>query len=195
MAQAERIVKSKKRLPKGLLAFATAPLHKAAFAPDVIHGMSDVLQAYHLGNDWSAAHDIFPFEMTMTMNSSACHGVAAVYLSRKPNISPMWQRAATRQARPNKARSIGSGRATSWRPRSGGCSSARYATAVCPTPHRRDLPRIQHVQALSLPRLDQAEGVTDVHLYCIHLIKAFDTEKADNIHISSQSTYIRRYPI
>jgi len=89
MAQAERIVKSKKRLPKGLLAFATAPLHKATFKPDVIHGMSDVLQAYHLGNDWSTAHDIFPFEMNMTMNSSACHGVAAVFLSRKPNITPM----------------------------------------------------------------------------------------------------------
>jgi uncharacterized protein (DUF169 family) len=89
MAQAERIVKSKNRLPKGLLAFATAPLHKASFKPDVIHGMSDVLQAYHLGNDWSAAHDIFPFEMTMTMNSSACHGVASVFLTKKPNISPM----------------------------------------------------------------------------------------------------------
>ncbi len=89
MAQAERIVRSKKRLEKGLLAFATAPLHKAGFKPDVIHGMSDVLQAYHLGNDWSAAHDIFPFEMTMTMNSSACHGVASVFLTKKPNITPM----------------------------------------------------------------------------------------------------------
>jgi uncharacterized protein (DUF169 family) len=88
-AQAERLVKSKKRLHQGLLAIATAPLHKAPFKPDVIHGMSDVLQAYHLGNDWSAAHDIFPFEMTMTMNSSACHGVSAVFLTGKPNITPM----------------------------------------------------------------------------------------------------------
>ena len=89
LAQAERMVKTKKRLKANLLAFATAPLHKAPYKPDVIHGMSDVLQAYHLGNDWSAAMDIFPFEMTMTMNSSACHGVAAVFLTNKPNITPM----------------------------------------------------------------------------------------------------------
>lgn len=88
-AQAEKIVKHKQRLPENLLAFATAPLHKAPYKPDVIHGMSDVLQAYHLGNDWSAAMDIFPFQMTMTMNSSACHGVTDVYLNHKPNITPM----------------------------------------------------------------------------------------------------------
>jgi uncharacterized protein (DUF169 family) len=88
-AQAEKMVKTKKRMKPGLLAFATAPLHKAPYKPDVIHGMSDVLQAYHLGNDWSAAMDIMPFEMTMTMNSSACHGVTAVFLDHKPNISPM----------------------------------------------------------------------------------------------------------
>lgn len=88
-AQAEEMVKTKKRLPANLLAFATAPLHKTPYKPDVIHGLSDVLQAYHLGNDWSAAMDIFPFTMTMTMNSSACHGVTDVYLNRKPNITPM----------------------------------------------------------------------------------------------------------
>lgn len=88
-AQAEKIIKHKKRLPENLLALATAPLHKAPYKPDVIHGMSDVLQAYHLGNDWSAAMDIFPFEMTMTTNSSACHGVTACYVDRKPNITPM----------------------------------------------------------------------------------------------------------
>jgi len=88
-AQAERFVKTKKRLKPGLLALATAPLHKAPYTPDVIHGMSDVLQAYHLGNDWCAAMDIHPFEMTMTMNSSACHGVSSVFLTNKPNIAPM----------------------------------------------------------------------------------------------------------
>ncbi len=133
MAQAERIVRAKKRLEKGLLAFVTAPLHKASFKPDVIHGMSDVLQAYHLGNDWSAAHDIFPFEMTMTMNSSACHGVAAVFLTKKPNITPIAAEAIRRE-RPSKARSTGSGRATSSNQRSAGCSSARFVTAACPTP-------------------------------------------------------------
>jgi uncharacterized protein (DUF169 family) len=88
-AQAERFVATKKRMPEGLLAFATAPLHKAPYQPDVIHGMSDVLQAYHLGNDWCAAFDTHPFEMTMTMNSSVCHGVVACYVTKKPNITPM----------------------------------------------------------------------------------------------------------
>jgi len=87
--QAERFVKTKKRMPEGLVAYATAPLHKAPFEADVIHGMSDVLQAYHLGNDWCAAFDTHPFEMTMTMNSSVCHGLVACYVTKKPNITPM----------------------------------------------------------------------------------------------------------
>ena len=87
--QAKRFVKTKSRLHEGLLAFATAPLHKAPYEPDVIHGLSDVLQAYHLGNDWCAAHDTHPFTMTMTMNSSICHGCVQGHLTRQPNITPM----------------------------------------------------------------------------------------------------------
>jgi len=87
--QAERFVKTKKIMPSGVLAFATAPLHKAPYEADVIHGMSDVLQAYHVGNDWCAAFDVHPFEMVMTMNSSVCHGVVACYVTQKPNITPM----------------------------------------------------------------------------------------------------------
>jgi uncharacterized protein (DUF169 family) len=87
--QAERFVKSKKRLPKGLLAFATSPLHKSPFEPDVVHGVSDVLQAYHLGNDWCAVYDTHPFAMSMTMNSSICHGTVYCHLLRVPNITPM----------------------------------------------------------------------------------------------------------
>ena len=88
-AQAERFIKTKKQLPEGLLAFATAPLHKAPYRPDVVHGISDVLQAYHLGNDWCAAHDSHPFNMTMTMNSSICHGCVRCHLVNVPNITPM----------------------------------------------------------------------------------------------------------
>jgi uncharacterized protein (DUF169 family) len=88
-AQAERFLATKKRMPEGLLGFATAPLHKAPYEPDVIHGVSDVLQAYHLGNDWCAAFDSHPFEMTMTMNSSVCQGIVACYVTQKPNITPM----------------------------------------------------------------------------------------------------------
>jgi len=87
--QAERFIHTKKRLPEGLLAFATAPLHKAPFKPDVVHGICDVLQAYHLGNDWCAAYDEHPFEMIMTMNSSICHGCVQCHVMAKPNITPM----------------------------------------------------------------------------------------------------------
>ena len=87
--QAERFLLTKKRLPEGLLAFSTAPLHKTPFEPDVIHGMSDVLQSYHLGNDWCAAMDTHPFNMVMTMNSSVCHGIAQCYVTQQPNITPM----------------------------------------------------------------------------------------------------------
>jgi uncharacterized protein (DUF169 family) len=87
--QAKRFVETKKQLPEGLLAFATAPLHRAPYEPDVIHGVSDVLQAYHLGNDWCAAHDAHPFAMTMTMNSSICHGCVQCHMLEQPNITPM----------------------------------------------------------------------------------------------------------
>lgn len=87
--QAERFVKTKKRLPEGLLAFATAPLHLSPYKPDLIHGMSDTLQSYHLANDWCAAHDTHPFEMVMTMNSSICHGCVACYVDHKPNVTQM----------------------------------------------------------------------------------------------------------
>jgi len=88
-AQAERFLLTKKRMPPGLLAYATAPLHKAPFEPDLVHGMCDTLQAYHLGNDWCAAMDTHPFNMVMTMNSSVCHGCVQCYVTRKPNITPM----------------------------------------------------------------------------------------------------------
>jgi uncharacterized protein (DUF169 family) len=87
--QAKRFVDTKTRLPDGLLAYATAPLHKAPYEPDVIHGMSDVLQAYHLGNDWCAEFDTHPFRSQITMNSSVCHGVVECYVAQKPNITPM----------------------------------------------------------------------------------------------------------
>jgi hypothetical protein len=161
MAQAERIVKSKKRLPKGLLAFATAPLHKANFKADVIHGLSDVLQAYHLGNDWSAAHDIFPFEMTMTMNSSACHGVAAVYLTKKPNITPMCSGSYTAgKTEQGEINWIWPGDQLAHGPVDAPADRAGRRRVL--PPDRRDLSGIQYVQALSVSRLDKTEGVTGV---------------------------------
>ena len=87
--QAERFVKTKKRLPKEPFAFATAPLHKASFTPDLIHGMCDTLQSYHLANDWDAAFDNHPFEMIMTMNSSICHGCVQCFVTDKFNVTQM----------------------------------------------------------------------------------------------------------
>lgn len=87
--QAEKFLKTKTRLQKGLLAFATAPLHLSPFEPDLIHGMCDPLQSYHLANDWCAAHDTHPFEMVMTMNSSVCHGCVNCHVTRKPNVTQM----------------------------------------------------------------------------------------------------------
>ncbi|MDR3569241.1 MAG: DUF169 domain-containing protein [Syntrophobacteraceae bacterium] len=87
--QAEKFIQTKKRLPPGLLAFATAPLHKAPFQPDLVHGMCDPLQSYHLANDWCAAFDSHPFQMTMTMNSSICHGCVQCYVTQKPNVTQM----------------------------------------------------------------------------------------------------------
>ena len=87
--QAMRFLMTKKRLPDGLKAFATGPLHKVPYTPDCIHGLCDILQAYHLANDWCAAMDSHPFTMHMTVNSSICHGCVDVYLSQKPNITPM----------------------------------------------------------------------------------------------------------
>lgn len=87
--QAERFVKTKKRLAKEPLAFATAPLHKAPFTPDLIHGMCDTLQSYHLGNDWNAAFDNHPLQNVMTMNSSICHGCVQCHVTQKFNITQM----------------------------------------------------------------------------------------------------------
>lgn len=89
LAQAEKFVKTKKRLPEKPLAFATAPLHKATFRPDVIHGICDPLQSYHLANDWDATFDRHPFEMTMTMNSSICHGCVQCFVMDKFNVTQM----------------------------------------------------------------------------------------------------------
>lgn len=87
--QALRFIRTKQRFPQGLKAFATGPLHKVNYKPDCIHGVCDVLQSYHLANDWCAAMDTHPFRMQMTMSGSICHGCVDAYLSQKPNITPM----------------------------------------------------------------------------------------------------------
>ena len=87
--QARKFAKTKKRLRRGLKAVATGPLHKVTFKPDCIHGLSDVLQAYHLAIDWCAAFDTHPFTAQITVNNSACHGCVHAFMTQKPNITTM----------------------------------------------------------------------------------------------------------
>ncbi len=87
--QAEKFIKTKPRLPEGLLAFATAPLHKATFEPDVIHIICDVLQSYHIYNDYASAMDVHPIRPNFMMNSAVCGGCAWTYLNKTINIVPM----------------------------------------------------------------------------------------------------------
>ena len=42
-------------MPGSLVAYTTAPLYKAPYKSDVIHGISAVLQSYHLEDDWCTA--------------------------------------------------------------------------------------------------------------------------------------------
>jgi len=86
--QAEKFLKTKPRLPEGLLGFATAPLHKATFKPDVIHIICNVLQSYHIANDYASANDIHPVTSNIMMNSSVCGGVTGAYVNDAINIIP-----------------------------------------------------------------------------------------------------------
>ncbi|MEM4472026.1 MAG: DUF169 domain-containing protein [Archaeoglobaceae archaeon] len=87
--QAEKFVKTKPRLPNGLLAFATAPFHKANFEVDVVHIICDVLQSYHLYNDYSSAMDVHPINPNLMMNSAVCGGAVWTYNNKMINIVPM----------------------------------------------------------------------------------------------------------
>lgn len=87
--QAEKFVKSKARLKKAPIAYLTAPLHKLSFEPDVVHIICDVLQAYHLSNDYASALDMHPIRPNFTMNSAACGGAVWAYNNNTINIMPM----------------------------------------------------------------------------------------------------------
>jgi uncharacterized protein (DUF169 family) len=79
----------KRTLPEGLLAFATAPVHKAKFEPDLVFIICDVLQSYHLYNDYAAAMDVHPIRPNFMMNSAACGGAVWSYVENTINIVPM----------------------------------------------------------------------------------------------------------
>lgn len=87
--QAEKFVKSKSRLERAPIAYVTAPLHKVNFKPDVVHIICNVLQSYHLSNDYASALDMHPIRPNFTMNSAACGGAVWAYNNNKINIMPM----------------------------------------------------------------------------------------------------------
>lgn len=90
LEQAERFIKSKARLPQGLIGIAVAPLAKAdAFGgPDTVHFYCDTMQAYHLAVDYMAATDTHPLRSAITMNSSACGGNVWSFMEQQFNMIP-----------------------------------------------------------------------------------------------------------
>ena len=90
LAQSGRFVRSKPRLPAGLLGVAVAPLAKAQVfgGPDTVHFYCDPMQAYHLAVDYMAATDTHPLHSTITMSSSACGGNVWTLLNRTFNLLP-----------------------------------------------------------------------------------------------------------
>ena len=102
--------------------------------------------------------DIFPFEMTMTMNSSACHGVASVYLTKKPNITPMCSGSYTAgKTEQGEINWIWPGDQLEPTVRWMLQRTVRDQRRILPA-HGRDLSRFQHVQTLPLPGLAQTNG-------------------------------------
>jgi len=88
--QAERFVKTKTRLPEGLLGVAVAPLGSVdgLYEPDTVHFYCDNMQAYHLAVDYMAATDTHPLRPSITMNSSACGGNVFTLVEQEFNMLP-----------------------------------------------------------------------------------------------------------
>ncbi|MBU2546783.1 MAG: DUF169 domain-containing protein [Proteobacteria bacterium] len=88
--QAERFVKTKARMPEGLIAIAVSPLGAidGLYEPDTVHFYCDNMQAYHLAVDYMAATDTHPLRPVITMNSSACGGNVSTFLTREFNLLP-----------------------------------------------------------------------------------------------------------
>ncbi len=87
--QAEFFAKSKPRLKKELSYFAISPLHSANFSPDVVYIVCDVLQAYHICNDYASAFNVNPIRPNFTVNSAVCAGAVWCYNENTINITPM----------------------------------------------------------------------------------------------------------
>lgn len=80
---------AKARLPEGLKGFATAPLGKANFEPDLLFMVVEPLQAYHILNDYIGARKVPALNFYHTVNSAVCGGMAYCYNEQKPNMNTM----------------------------------------------------------------------------------------------------------
>lgn len=85
---AEKAIRSKPRLGKGLIGVAVAPLGDAKFVADTIHFYCDNMQAYHLAVDWMAVSGVHPMQSNITINSSACGGNVYVHNTSLANMLP-----------------------------------------------------------------------------------------------------------
>lgn len=89
LAQAERFLRSKPRLPlDSLKAVAVGPLGKTTLKPHVVHFYCDNMQSYHLAVDYMAATDTHPLRPTVMMSSSACGGNVFTWQEKTFNLCP-----------------------------------------------------------------------------------------------------------
>ena len=89
LAQAERFLRSKPRLPEGTLkAIAVGPLADSPVEPSTVHFYCDNMQSYHLAVDYMAATETHPLRPMITMSSSACGGAVFSYNEQGFNCCP-----------------------------------------------------------------------------------------------------------
>ncbi|MBQ7457120.1 MAG: DUF169 domain-containing protein [Desulfovibrio sp.] len=87
LAQAERFLRSKPSLPKGLKAIGVGPLGASTMEPSCVHFYCDSIQAYHLAIDYMAATDTHPLHTQLMMSSAACGGSVWSYQNQAFNFS------------------------------------------------------------------------------------------------------------
>jgi len=86
---AKECLMSKSMLKPGLKGFATAPLNKASFEPDVVFFVVNALQAYHILNDYIGGKKVPALNFYHTINSAVCGGMAYCYNKQLPNMNTM----------------------------------------------------------------------------------------------------------
>ncbi|AGL00806.1 DUF169 domain-containing protein [Desulfoscipio gibsoniae] len=81
---------AKPMLPLGKLkGFMTAPLAKTPVDPDVVFMVTNVLQAYHIMNDYIGGKKVPTLQFNHTVNSAVCGGMVYCYNEQKPNMNTM----------------------------------------------------------------------------------------------------------